>query len=62
MNRIGFDDATGGLPLFGDTTGGLPLFARSVRIQALCEKIEELEKDMDDRTDSRHRRTCWGAS
>ena len=47
MNRIGFDDATGGLPLFGDTTGGLPLFARSVRIQALCEKIEELEKDMD---------------
>ena len=37
VNRIGFDD----------TTGGLPLFKRALRIQALCEKIEELEKHMD---------------
>ena len=47
MNDSGFGDTTGGLPLFSDTTGGLPLFKRALRIQALCEKIEELEKHMD---------------
>lgn len=31
----------------GDSTSGLPLFERSLRIQALCEKIEELEESME---------------
>ena len=42
MERDAFVDTSG----FDDAAGGLPLFKRSLRIQALCERIEEVREHM----------------
>ena len=57
MSKGQFDDTAGGMPvsgeavggptLFDDATDGLgPLFARSIRIEDLCERIEEVKEHM----------------
>ncbi len=42
MERDAYVDTSG----FDDAAGGLPLFKRSLRIRALCERIEEVREHM----------------